>query len=305
MPGEDGYSAISFEAVFTTVIAAKKKLSAAEIQAKLAELNNLPPKERINVLKNNNCFPFDEEYIKEIQNKIYENRISNTQKGLQMLVTDWMKDLEFQLKDLMHDSDVDKETIDTINIRLRSIELRADALASMEIGVEVLTKGASVATANPKISSAYQKLGDEKMEKGKSLYEKAEEILTKEVDISLTPKSKKFFEHTETTKLFKRIEAVTDLSYLLSNPGMILDTKLAHKIAQTVEICKENKPEKKSWSEKKFIDKLTDILSFGIKPLIQTIFFKDNSVKTDFVKKIEELMPEESLVPPPSVGKLN
>lgn len=89
------------------------------------------------------------------------------------------------------------------------------------------------------------------------------------------------------TKLIKRYEAIAQLHEQIQGKSY-LDEEMLEQARATLKICKENQPD---WSERSFIQKLTDILSLGINPIYRSFFAQEALIS----KEIEKNMPSAKL----------
>ena len=84
-------------------------------------------------------------------------------------------------------------------------------------------------------------------------------------------------------KMLTRYQNISDLAATLASKKTLnhSDIKLA---TNKIITCLNNKPD---WSERPFLQKLTDVLSLGIKPLYRAFFSKEKTLQKDMLQTIE------------------
>lgn len=92
----------------------------------------------------------------------------------------------------------------------------------------------------------------------------------------------------QATKLYNRLVALNTFSLNLLQ-GVTLTPKLRTLARETITTCKLNEP---TWQERQFLDKLTDILSFGLKPFFR--YFLGRKNEREFSTTIEQYSSEDT-----------
>jgi hypothetical protein len=82
---------------------------------------------------------------------------------------------------------------------------------------------------------------------------------------------------TKQQKLLNRYEAINTVYKDIKDKSS-LDNKDYLVVKTAVETCQNNKP---AWSERSFLQKFTDLLSLGLKPLYRSFFSKEKQIKEE------------------------
>lgn len=79
------------------------------------------------------------------------------------------------------------------------------------------------------------------------------------------------------SKLITRLMAINEINMQIYNKEQF-DAEDARVIGHNLAICKRNEP---SWFERRLLDKLTDIFTFGIKPLVRAIMNQEGKINKE------------------------
>jgi len=112
-----------------------------------------------------------------------------------------------------------------------------------------------------------------------------EQKLYKKEGIDIAPNSVVNYTASEdnNSKLLQRYQAINKID--LTNFD-ITDKVQIEDLSSALDQCKSLKP---SWKERELIQKITDVLSFGIKPLIRALTSKQTKLETEIEKTISSL----------------
>ncbi len=84
-------------------------------------------------------------------------------------------------------------------------------------------------------------------------------------------------------KMVTRYQALLDLGARIQGKEKLDENDVKFATSQ-IKKCLDNKPD---WAERPFLQKLTDVLSLGIKPLYRTFFSKEKELQTTIEQSIE------------------
>lgn len=84
-------------------------------------------------------------------------------------------------------------------------------------------------------------------------------------------------------KMIQRYHAISNIEHSIRNKQSLSKTDMDFAKTQ-VKTCLENKPD---WSERPFLQKLTDVLSLGMKPLYRAYFSKEKDMQSAIEQVIE------------------
>lgn len=83
-------------------------------------------------------------------------------------------------------------------------------------------------------------------------------------------------------KLVTRYQAVSDIENRIKDKESLNEIDMKF-VKEKIKICLDHKPD---WSERPFLQKLTDVLSFGIKPLYRAFFSKEKELQKTLEQSI-------------------